>query len=175
MRSLAPEDLLVFLCIHGAKHFWCSLHWLCDLARLIDRSALDWDAVMEYSRARRVSRTVSAGLLLAADVLGAGVPPSILAGARACPRTSRIARRAELWLRGRPVPQGPRAFEFRFQLSLVERPSDKLRLCWGPIEPAPSDFESLSLPRPLFPVYYAFRPLRLMAKYSGLAVRRLFS
>ena len=175
MRSLAPEDLLVFLCIHGAKHFWCSLHWLCDLARLIDRRALDWDAVMECSRARRVSRTVSAGLLLAADMLGAGVPPSILAGARACPRTSRIASRAQLWLGGRPVPLGPRALEFRFQLSLVERPSDKLRLCWGQIAPSPSDFESLSLPRSLFPVYYAFRPLRLMAKYSGLAARRLFS
>ena len=175
MRSLAPEDLLVFLCIHGAKHFWCSLHWLCDLARLIDRSALDWDALMEYSRARRVSRTVSAGLLLAADMLGAGVPPSILAGARACPHTARIARRAQLWVGGRPVPRGPRALEFRFQLSLVERPSDKVRLCWGILAPTPAELESLSLPRPLFPVYYAFRPLRLMAKYSRLAARRLFS
>lgn len=29
IRTLAPEDLLVFLCVHGAKHFWCSLRWLC--------------------------------------------------------------------------------------------------------------------------------------------------
>jgi hypothetical protein len=84
-------------------------------------------------------------------------------------------RRAQLWVGGRPVPRGPRALEFRFQLSLVERPSDKVRLCWGILAPTPAELESLSLPRPLFPVYYAFRPLRLMAKYSRLAARRLFS
>jgi hypothetical protein len=175
IRNLAPEDLLVFLCVHGAKHFWSSLHWLCDLAHLIDRTPLDWDSLMAYSRARRISRTVSAGLLLAADVLGAAVPPAILAGARACPHTSRIASRAQLWLHGRPVPRDFRSLEFQFQLSLLERPSDKLRFYWGVIEPCPADLESLTLPRPLFPVYYAFRPLRLVAKYSSLAARRLFS
>jgi hypothetical protein len=175
IRTLATEDLLVFLCVHGSKHFWCSLHWLCDLARLIDKAPLDWDALMAYSRARRISCTVSAGVLLAADVLGAAVPPATLAGARACPRTSRIASRAQLWLNGRPVPPVTMPSEFRFQLSLLERPSDKLRLCWSLFAPAPTDVESLTLPRPLFPVYYASRPLRLIAKYSGLAVRRLFS
>jgi hypothetical protein len=175
IRTLAPEDLLIFLCVHGAKHYWCSLNWLCDLTRLIDRTALDWDALMAYSRARRATRIVSAGLLLAADVLGAAVPPAILAGARACPRTSRIASRAQLWLRDHPAPQVPKSLEFRFQLSLLERPSDKLRLCWGTLAPCPADLESLALPRPLFPVYYALRPLRLMAKYSGLAARRIFS
>jgi hypothetical protein len=66
-------------------------------------------------------------------------------------------------------------FEFRFQLSLLERRSDKLRIYWSRVAPTPADFDSLALPRPLFPVYYALRPLRLMAKYSGLAARRLFS
>ena len=175
IRSLAPEDLLVFLSVHGAKHFWCSLHWLCDLARLIGRTALDWDAVMAYSRARRISRTVSAGLLLAADVLGAAVPAEILARARACPRTLRIASRAQLWLHGRPVPPVTMPFELGFQLSLLERPSDKLRLCWGLLAPGPVDVESLTLPRSLFPVYYAFRPLRLIAMYSGFAARRVWA
>jgi hypothetical protein len=175
IRTLAPEDLLVFLCVHGAKHFWSSLHWLCDLARLIDRAPLDWDSLMAYSRARRISRTVSAGLVLAADVLGAAVPPAILAGARACPCASRIASRAQLWLHGRPVPPVTMPFEFRFQHSLLERRSDKFRHYWSLIAPAPVDVESLTLPRSLFPVYHVLRPVRLMAKYSGLAARRLLS
>jgi hypothetical protein len=175
IRTLAPEDLLVFLCVHGAKHFWCSLRWLCDLARLIERVPLDWDGLMAYARARRVSRIVNAGLVLAADVLGAAVPPAILASARDCPRASQIASLAQLWLHGRPVPSVTMPFEFRFQLSLLERRSDKLRIYWSRVAPTPADFDSLALPRPLFPVYYALRPLRLMAKYSGLAARRLFS
>ena len=172
-RTFAPNDLLIFLSVHGAKHFWSSLRWLADLARLIDGASLDWDAIMAYAGARRASRIVSASLLLAADVLGANVPAAVLDRARACPHASTIAVQSQLWLHGRPVPLGPSGLELRFQWSLLERPSDKLRLWWGQIAPCPADLDSLSLPRCLFPVYYAFRPLRLLAKYSAQAACRL--
>jgi hypothetical protein len=69
--------------------------------------------------------------------------------------------------------QTNRLEELGFQLGLLERTADKLRSCWGQLEPEPSDYESLSLPPRLFPLYYAFRPLRLAAKYTGQAVRHV--
>ena len=33
--SLSPEVLLLFLCVHGAKHLWSRLQWLGDVARLV--------------------------------------------------------------------------------------------------------------------------------------------
>jgi len=35
MHSLSPEDLLLFLCIHGGKHGWQKLIWLADVAELV--------------------------------------------------------------------------------------------------------------------------------------------
>jgi hypothetical protein len=57
------------------------------------------------------------------------------------------------------------------QFDLLERPVDKFRYCWSLLEPAAADRASFPLPAPLFPLYYAFRPLRLVAKYGTLAIR----
>ena len=39
VAGLSPESLLLFLCVHGAKHMWSRLHWLGDLARLARAAA----------------------------------------------------------------------------------------------------------------------------------------
>ena len=175
VQTLGNEDLLTFLCIHGAKHVWCSLRWLADVACLIDRSAIDWDGLIARARARRVLRMVFAGLLLAADLLDASVPAGVVAEARALPAAARIAARAQR----RAVADMPAGTTMReelgVQLALIERMRDKLGYCLGRFNPTVGDYESCRLPRPLFPVYYALHPLRLMAKYSGLAARRIFS
>ena len=31
IQTLGPEDLVLLLCIHGTKHVWESLGWLCDV------------------------------------------------------------------------------------------------------------------------------------------------
>jgi hypothetical protein len=173
--TLGNEDLLIFLCIHGAKHAWCSLHWLSDLARLIDRAAIDWDSLIARVHARRVSRMVFASLLLAVDLLRAGVPAGIIAKARAHPAAAGILEKLrQRLLADMPIPVTMRE-ELGYQLRLLERTPDKLRFCWGQLAPAPSDYESLRLPAPLFPLYYALRPLRLIAKYSALAARRVWA
>jgi hypothetical protein len=171
--TLGNEDLLVFLCIHGAKHAWCSLHWLSDLARLIDRAEMDWDVLTAQVCARRTSRVVFAGLLLAVDLLGAGVPAGMVERLRAHSAAAALAERVRQWLLAdSPAPATTRELT-QFQLGLLERPGDKFRLCWGLLEPAAADRQCLPLPAPLFPLYYAFRPLRLIAKYAALAARRI--
>jgi hypothetical protein len=171
--SLGNEDLLIFLCIHGAKHEWCSLHWLSDLARLIDRCAIDWDALMARVCARRTSRTVFAGLLLAVDVLGAGVPAAIVARLRSQSAAAALAEGVRQRLLADLAPRETMRERTQFQCGLLERPTDILRFCWSLVAPTAADRECLTLPSPLFPLYYAFRPLRLIAKYSALAGSRI--
>lgn len=36
VNSLSVDDLLLILCIHGAKHRWCRLSWLCDVVLLLN-------------------------------------------------------------------------------------------------------------------------------------------
>jgi hypothetical protein len=172
VRTLAPEDLLVFLCVHGAKHAWSSLHWLADIARLIDRVEIDWDRLIAGVHARRISRMVLAGLLLAVDVLGAGVPAAIVVKARSHDAAAALAERIRLRLLADVAVPAAQYEDLAYQFRLLERPADKLRFCWGQLAPAPADYESLRLPARLFSLYYAFRPLRLVAKHSGLAAGR---
>ncbi|MCP5096200.1 MAG: nucleotidyltransferase family protein, partial [Chloroflexi bacterium] len=43
----APEDHLLYLCLHGYKHSWYRLSWVVDLACLISTYPnLDWEAVI---------------------------------------------------------------------------------------------------------------------------------
>ena len=159
--TFCPEDLLLFLCVHGSKHGWTSLAWLCDIARLLDRRAVNWDGVLTRARANHVSRCLALGLSLARDLLGAAAPEL---------RRETLAATAR-----EPLMNGSGDVSMRFQLALLERLTDKVRFCQGILAPTPADFESLHIPASLFPVYYLARPLRLAAKHAGLAARRLLT
>ena len=75
VRTLAPEDLLLMLCAHGAKHLWEKLGWICDIAELVrTHRGMDWDRVAAQARELRSERILGLGLLLASDLLGADVP-----------------------------------------------------------------------------------------------------
>ena len=46
VKTLSPEDLLLVLCIHAAKHAWTRLCWLRDIAA-VRQQQLSWDLVLE--------------------------------------------------------------------------------------------------------------------------------
>jgi len=79
IRTLAPEDLLLILCIHGSKHLWEQLRWICDVTELIRvHQDMDWGRVMEQAEHLGCERMLFLGLLLARDLLGAAIPDMIL-------------------------------------------------------------------------------------------------
>ncbi len=46
VQGLAPEDLLIVLCVHGSKHAWEQLKWVCDVAELLrSHPDLDWERI----------------------------------------------------------------------------------------------------------------------------------
>jgi hypothetical protein len=78
VRTLSAEDLLLILTVHGAKHYWPRLGWICDVAALLHRQpALDWEQVIAQARALGVRRILWLGLLLAHNVCGATLPPRV--------------------------------------------------------------------------------------------------
>ena len=49
---LRKEDLLLLLCIHGCKHQWVELKWVCDIAELVEsKDDMDFKYLIEESRA----------------------------------------------------------------------------------------------------------------------------
>jgi putative nucleotidyltransferase-like protein len=80
VQGLAPEDLLIVLCVHGSKHVWEELKWVCDVAELLrSHQHLDWDRIFSNASAWRCRRLVSMGLSLAYRLLDAPLPGAVLA------------------------------------------------------------------------------------------------
>ena len=170
--SLAPEALLLFLCIHNAKHSGERLIWTCDVAELIrSHQNLDWEQVLRDAAELRCKRILSLGLLLAADLLDAPLPPEVYRHAS----SDVVARQLAGQVHGVLFPEEndrrvilQRAlFRLRTRERLADRVQYGVRLA---TTLTPDDWASISLPSALFPLYYVIRAGRLARNYglSGL-------
>lgn len=57
LETFGPEDLMLSLCMHGARHRFERLKWLCDIGQMIEMyPLLNWDLIREQSRAQSVER-----------------------------------------------------------------------------------------------------------------------
>ena len=78
VKTFCPENLLLYLCIHGTKDFWKKLVWLCDIAALIEsHPQLDQARVIEQSCRLGCEQMLGLGLALVRDVLGVELPKAI--------------------------------------------------------------------------------------------------
>jgi hypothetical protein len=73
--SLHPEDLLLYLCVHGAKDRWQRLSWVCDVAELVRlQTDLNWTELRLKAQWSGTEQMLLLGLVLARDLLGVGLP-----------------------------------------------------------------------------------------------------
>lgn len=78
-RTLSNEDLLIFLCVHGSKHFWKRLSWICDVGKLAQTRRVEWKIVLNLAEKSGCRRMLKLGLLLAKDLLKIDLPDEIQA------------------------------------------------------------------------------------------------
>ena len=176
--SFTPENLLWYLCVHGAKHEWRRLNWLCDLAELIRvHPDLNWDQLVLRAATFGVERRLYLGLCLAHALLQARVPAPVAAKAYSAPHIPFLARQAvDLIFRSDEEAAGASSFRHAaFQLRTMDRWADRgtyvLRLIKGN-ETALTAPETLERPSTFFSVVshliraYLIRPLRLLTTYG---------
>jgi hypothetical protein len=178
VRVLRPEDLLVVLCMHGAKHLWGRLDWICDVAELVRlHPEMEWSWVMEQAGAVGHRRVVLLGLQLAGDLLGAPIPPSIrstIAADRAVePLAAEVCER--LFCEppdGLGVVLSGVRFRLRTRERLPDRVREALHVAARLMKPTARDRSADRLPRPLAFVAYATRPVRIVREHGLEPVRR---
>jgi len=77
-RTPATEDLLLLLCLHGAKDRWARLKRICDINELTrSHPDLNWEAVLVRARVAECERIVALGLHLARTVLDLPLPGQV--------------------------------------------------------------------------------------------------
>lgn len=170
ITTLSNELLIVYLCLHGAKHAFERLLWLCDIDRLIRHTELDWDRASEIAHGTHSLRSFHLGLHLAHSLLDTPLPDALQScihngvGNGLIPLTLRSMARME---REKGVFKNNRR-TFLYQLKLFDSPALALRFYFRTLfGTSTKDCQTFQLPDVLRFLYPLLRPFRLAAFYFG--------
>jgi hypothetical protein len=162
---LSPEDSLLVLCLHAAKHLWTRLIWLTDIAETLRLPLIDYALVFSRARALGITRILGVSFWLVKNVLHGDLAEPAEEIAAADPRVAALGREfAERLARGAAYDFESTEY-FRLIMKLRERRGDRWRylrrLVWTP---SSGDVAALRLPERLFPLYRIVRIGRLARK-----------
>lgn len=166
--TLSPEILLLYLCLHGCKHLWERLAWICDVAKLVSlEPELDWNYLLRCADGQGCGLVLIVGLCLARDLFEVALPQEITQRLDVNRSANDLVRyiRERLFLGG---PSPPPSLETcRFIMRLTPTLPGKIQLCAGSLlVPTEADWSTFRLPASLFPLYYPLRLGRLALKYG---------
>ncbi|HEX8173435.1 MAG TPA: nucleotidyltransferase family protein [Thermoanaerobaculia bacterium] len=172
MRVIAPEDLLLYLCLHGARHMWSRLLWVCDIAAIVRSESIDWPALIARADSIDARQRVALGLYLAHQLFDAPMPDAArpLLRARLLPLRARVvARRMGETSRGIMAP----GFVTRLLSELAARETTRQFGTYvrRQLEPNARDRAWIALPRGLRWLRWLLRPIRVLSSY-GAPLRR---
>lgn len=171
IRTFTPEDWLMLLCIHGGKHRWAQLEWVCGLAELIhNQRELDWVLIIEQMSQTGTTRMLWLGLALAHELLGAPLPPPLRRCITADPVVDQlVATVKDSFAKAADDHRGPLERWLFYYRLLPHWTHHRRHLRWLAhqiVIPTTIEWKWLRLPNRLTFIYYLARPLRLLFKYS---------
>ncbi len=163
----AAEDLLLTLCVHGAKDCWEKLEWVSAIAELINStSKLDWESVWQRASEMRCRRMVALGVLLTHGLFDIPIPAQV----------QPLCESKRLWTQAREVVQDfvsdePRTRTFLqrvgFHLRLKDNLADQTTHCARlAFTTTPVDWATMPLPGSLAFASPVWRAIRLTRKYG---------
>jgi hypothetical protein len=176
VRTLSREDLLLVLSVHGQKHCWDRLKWICDISELLRAPApLDWDYLLRTARRLHAVRMLLVAVRLAEQLLQAPVPDEVALLLQKDADARQIAEVLRERLFNPPTDDLDSARRQRLYLQSRERVQDRLWYLFCQLTtPTERDWTEIPLPDWLFPAYHLIRPCRLAAGYAQSALKLAF-
>jgi hypothetical protein len=170
VQTLSPENTLIFLALHGAKHQWRPVKLIVDFAACLRSFPdLDWHLIDEKSRQYGLRRCMGLGISLADSQVGISVPAPVAHALQKDPHVSRLADIVQEQLIS---PDQANPTWIAFYLQVRERARDRAYFVMDQLLfPKQVDWLSLPLPGFLYPLYFLLRPCRLFYKLGFLPLR----
>jgi hypothetical protein len=167
IATLKQEYMLLYLCIHGSKHLYARLEWICDIDRCIRQFAsFNWELVFKEAKKSHVVRIVLFSLLLSHTLLKTPLPNRVMDAIHKERYIAYLVQRVILLhFTHTDTKEKPLGYFFYF-LSLRETWSDKVKfIFFSLISPTIDDLRWIRLPRRFSFLYLFLRPLRLLSQY----------
>jgi hypothetical protein len=165
VRTLSAADLLFSLCVHGSRHLWERLGWICDIAELLARHSFDWPTLLKRATEADSDRMFLLGLYLAERLLEAPLPAEVKQRCDSDPRLVSLAENVVEHLFNGPthVPATSREI-FKYNIGVRKTLGARARYIIYMLRPTDGDLGAHSLPESLRFAYYLTRPFRLFRK-----------
>lgn len=165
LAGMASEDLLLYLCAHGAHTGWFRLKWLCDIQELLGNdSRINMSTLLARAQHLGLSRMLTQGFLLVSRIFDAPLPhgtPAMAKQDRIVKTLVKVAERAlvkdeHYWTTNAPFSWMPAQLHYR--LNLCANLKYKLHnlyfySLWT------EEWRLIRIPVSLFPLYFVLRPL----------------
>jgi len=152
--TFKPEETFLYLSLHGTKHCWTSLRWLYDLKAL--RKSIDLARLKELSVSLRCERPVRLAFWLLEQFWGQVVPSGFVLSHKEL----EWAAPTPGYIEGRRLPWSE---YHRYQIFSQESVLKRFRLIlWTYLSPQIHDLRWIDLPKQLWFLYYAVRPVRVL-------------
>jgi putative nucleotidyltransferase-like protein len=165
LKTLAAADLLFSLCVHGSRHLWERLGWICDVSELIARHELNWDALLQRASDTDSERMFLLGIHLAQKLLGTELPPAVQQRCDSDTRLDSLAAKVIQHLFSGPTHVPATSSEiFKYNIGVRKSLAARVRYFAYMLRPTDSDFGAHSLPPGFGFAYYLMRPFRLLFK-----------
>lgn len=173
VSTFQPEETLLMLSLHGTKHGWRCLNWICDIAEIIQAYPnIEWDYLFEEAEKLGSKRMVNLALLLANELLDAQIPSKIAHHFTEDPTLKALAQQVYAWISAED-DSSTLIDEIRFYVMIRERWQDRLPYYWHYLivylhtifTPNQKDRTFFPLPESLHALYYFTRPIRIMWDY----------
>ncbi|MDG5819712.1 nucleotidyltransferase family protein [Natronococcus sp. A-GB7] len=154
------DELVVPLAVHGNRHCWSELAWLCDFAGTVDARDFDWGDRLRAASDLGAKRMLLVGLGLVDLLTDVELPPIVrrhLRSDRVANELSKAVVTSFLWTAAPST-----LATVRYMLRVRERPTDTLRaVARLALLPGRKDFELLPPRARYYPLAVACRPIRI--------------
>jgi len=165
LKTLSADDLLFSLCVHGSRHLWERLSWICDVAELIACQKLNWGVLVERAAKTDSERMFFLGLYLAENLLGATLPPDVKRRYESDERLESLARNiAEHLFNGTEHVPASSSEIFKYNFGVRKTWRSRTRYFFFMLRPTDDDLRAHHFPPGFGFAYYLMRPFRLMFK-----------
>jgi Uncharacterised nucleotidyltransferase len=169
VKALSADDLLFSLCVHGSRHLWERLSWICDVAELITRHSFNWKSLLERATTADSERMFLLGLHLAGKLLEAPLPDEVKQRCEADERLKSLAQNVveHLFNGTTHVPATSREI-FKYNIGVRKTLTARARYLAYMFRPTDGDLGVRSLPASLSFAYYLIRPFRLLGSATKM-------
>lgn len=168
VKTLSAEDLLLALCVHGSKHLWERLSWICDVAELLrSHPQMNWTAVWDRAVTGESQRMLALGLALARRLFDAPLPEEINRRIHDEKTTGLVTETCNRVFQRHGEELATINESLQFNLKVRDGWRSRMRYVRLMFRPTDADVGSITLPAGLGFGYYLLRPFRFLKQKNN--------